>query len=112
MNIEFNYKTIPFYFLSLFSILFIFSITNFIKYDFALYYSIFAIVICVAFWLNENKIRSDADVIRYKFGRNTFSDSQYYEKLTEVDENSKNLFIFLSVSLIFALFISFILNTI
>jgi cytochrome b len=105
MNIEFNYKTIPFYFLSLFSIVLILSLTNFIKYDFALYYSIVAIVICVAFWWNENKIRSDANVIRTEYGINPLSDSEYFEKLKEVDENSKNLLIVLLVSFIFAVFI-------
>ncbi len=70
---------------------------NFIKYDFVLYYSILGIAASVYFWWRENKIRSEADSRRNKFEKDSIGNSQYYEDLKKVNENSKYLFIWLVI---------------
>ena len=50
MKIEFNYKNPYFYFLSIFSIILILSLSNIVNSKFALYYSILGIMICVLVW--------------------------------------------------------------
>lgn len=54
MNVEFNYKTVHFYLLSLFSILFILSLTNAINssiVNIVRNYSLFGIICCTLSWI-------------------------------------------------------------
>ncbi|CAG0998735.1 hypothetical protein METP1_02739 [Methanosarcinales archaeon] len=68
MNIEFNYKTVHFYLLSLFSIILILSLTNAINSNFiniVRNYSIFGIISCIFVWALDEQFATKLYVRHY-----------------------------------------------
>lgn len=70
MNIEFNYRTVHFYLLSLFGILLILSLTNVINSNFTntvRNYSIFGIIFCTLAWIAIEQIYDKVKHIHPKY---------------------------------------------
>ena len=60
-----NYRSVPFYLLSLFSIIFLLSLTGSINSRLAMNYSIIGIIACIAAWIADGKIIHKAEGITH-----------------------------------------------
>jgi len=63
MSVNFNYKTVYFYLLSLFGFLLIFALIGQIESIFVRNYSIWGIIICIASWIVDEQIILSAEGI-------------------------------------------------
>ena len=64
MEPQFNYKNVYLFLLSLFGIILILSLLGQINSNFAGYYSIIGIIVCVVVWISDEKIIHEAGTIR------------------------------------------------
>lgn len=64
MKTEFNYNNPYFYFLSLFSVILILSLSDIISSEFALHYSILGITICVIVWVVDSYYYYEIEIMQ------------------------------------------------
>ncbi len=64
MDVKFDFKTPYFFLLSLFGVIFILSLSNIIKSNIVLYYSVYAILLCVIVWVISLDYDFKRDIIR------------------------------------------------